>query len=689
MPRFGLLLVGIVLGCLSPLAQAVNTGWLVDPHHPNIQVRVSVLPPLSQTPSRLSGLLEMRLSHNWKTYWRSPGEAGAPPQLLFDQSANIKSIQWHWPLPKRYDSLGVETIGYDRDVAFPLTFELIHPHQRVILDASLALSACHNVCIQAHYPIYLSFIPDKLNLSGHALLRYQSAMKSVPKQSRKLFDIQKLQYFPQSKQLALTILSENAWHDPLVFVDRPGHELTVHLLSQTYQGPQLKALFKVVHPESFSSGNLMITIANGEQSEQQSHQITVSSHSGIVSFLWSFGFALIGGLILNVMPCVLPVLGIKLASILLHRDRERHIICRQFWASAVGIFISFWLLGGLILMLRATGQVFGWGIQFQSPWFIGFLILLSGIFCISLFGIWEIQLPSFLRSCLAISGQDHWVGHFAQGVFATLLATPCSAPFLVTAIGFAMTAGALSLMGVFTGLAMGMAFPWMLVATFPGVVKYLPRPGRWMVWLRDLFALMMLFTVIWLISLLDHYMPPIYIWAFTFIALIILLIFLAKRRTIRFSVGVLIMTIVAGGVAGGVNIYVVSHQMKSESTLNWQPFSQARLAKGLSEGKIVVVDITADWCITCQANKVSTFYRRSVINALNAPDILLLQGDWSESNPLISTYLKKFNRYGVPYNRIYSPFYPQGVELPVVLSPSLLLKQLHRVRGNESYQSFQ
>lgn len=683
MPRFGLLLFGIVLGCLSSLAQAMDTGWLQDPHHPDIQVRVSILPPLNQTPSKLSGLLEIRLSHHWKTYWRSPGEAGAPPQLLFGQSTNIKAIHWHWPLPQRYDLLGVETIGYKRDVAFPLTFDLIHPKQRVIFDASLALSACHNVCIQAHYPIYLSFIPSQLNVSGRGLLRYQDAMASVPKQSRKLFDIQKLHYFPKSKQISLVIHSSRAWDDPRVFIDRPGHELTAQFVSQTYQGNQLNARFKVIHPESFSAGNLMITVANGIHSEQQLHKLVVGGHTEIISFLWSFGFALLGGLILNVMPCVLPVLGIKLASILLHQDRKRSIIRRQFWASAFGIFVSFWLLGGLILILRETGQIFGWGIQFQSPWFIGFLILLSGLFCLSLFGIWELQLPAGLRSRLAVAGQENWVGHFAQGVFATLLATPCSAPFLVTAIGFAMTAGALSLMGIFTGLAMGMAIPWMIVATFPSVVNYLPRPGRWMVWLRDLFALMMLFTVIWLISLLDNYLPFMSVWAVTFFALIVLLVFLSRRRSVRFAVGIFMTILVVGSMTGLTSVYILSHQVKSETALNWQPFSQSRLAKGLSEGKTVVVDITADWCITCQANKVSTFYRRSVIHALNEPDILLLQGDWSESNQAITDYLKQFNRYGVPYNRIYSPLYPQGIELPVVLNSSLFLKQLRRVKGDE------
>lgn len=212
--------------------------------------------------------------------------------------------------------------------------------------------------------------------------------------------------------------------------------------------------------------------------------------------------ALAGGLILNLMPCVLPVLGMKLGSILLVEEKSRQRIRRQFLASVAGIIASFMALAMLMTVLRLTHQALGWGIQFQSPWFIGFMVLVMLIFSASLFGLFEFRLPSAMTTRLATHGGNGMAGHFWQGAFATLLATPCSAPFLRTAVAVALTASFPVLWGLFLALGVGMSLPWLFVALRHGLALRLPRPGRWMNGLRRILGVMMLGSAIWLATLL-------------------------------------------------------------------------------------------------------------------------------------------------------------------------------------------
>lgn len=218
------------------------------------------------------------------------------------------------------------------------------------------------------------------------------------------------------------------------------------------------------------------------------------------------GAALLGGLILNLMPCVLPVLALKLGTVLQHQEREQGTVRKQFLAASAGIITSFWVLAAMSSLLRATQGAVGWGIQFQSAGFIGLMVLVTLLFCANLLGLFEIRLPSALSTRLATSGGNGLGGHFLQGSFATLLATPCSAPFLGTAVAFALAAPLGQLWLIFTALGIGMSLPWLLVAALPRLALWLPKPGRWMNHLRILLGLMMLGSSLWLTSLLDNHL---------------------------------------------------------------------------------------------------------------------------------------------------------------------------------------
>lgn len=337
-------------------------------------------------------------------------------------------------------------------------------------------------------------------------------------------------------------------------------------------------------------------------------------------------------MILNLMPCVLPVLGMKLGSILLVEEKNRHQIRRQFLASVGGILISFMALALLMTVLRLSNQALGWGIQFQNPWFIGAMVLVMLTFSASLFGLFEFRLPSSMTTRLATYGGNGLVGHFWQGAFATLLATPCSAPFLGTAVAVALTASLPVLWGLFFALGVGMSLPWLLVALRPGLALRLPRPGRWMNGLRRLLGLMMLGSALWLATLL---LPHL---GFT------------------------------------------SHSAAKES-VRWQPLSEQAITDALAQNKRVFIDVTADWCITCKVNKYNVLNTDAVQAALQQPDVVALRGDWTLPSDDITAFLKSRGQVAVPYNQIYGPGLPKGQALPTLLTRDGLLETLAKAKG--------
>lgn len=253
---------------------------------------------------------------------------------------------------------------------------------------------------------------------------------------------------------------------------------------------------------------LTLVIDDGGMAQQITLPIgdPLAAPAGAAFPLWqAVLMALAGGLILNLMPCVLPVLGIKLGSILQVEHRDRRSVRLQFLASSLGIVASFMALALLMTLLRLGNHALGWGIQFQNPWFIGFMVLVTLLFSANLFGLFHLRLSSDLNTSLATHNGHGLSGHFWQGAFATLLATPCSAPFLGTAVAFALAASLPVLWGMFIALGIGMSLPWLLIAAWPSLALRLPRPGRWMNTVKLAMGLLMLASSLWLLSLLSNH----------------------------------------------------------------------------------------------------------------------------------------------------------------------------------------
>ena len=608
-----------------PVSWAAESGWLRSPDndHASVRLRADTSP---EGETRL--LLDVKLEDGWKTYWRSPGEGGVAPAIAWKE--NMPAVDWFWPTPSRFDVAGMTTQGYHHRVTFPMAVRGPSP---AMLSGVLTLSTCSNVCLLTDYPFtlkpsahYPAFAHD-----------YAQAMGQIPL-SRGL--TQTLSVGARPGELVVEATRAGGWSSPALFLDAVDNA--------DFGKPQLrvegeKLLAMVPVSDGWGEGapdlrGQTVTLVLANDGVAQENTLPIGSTTAKMADsaelpLWQVMLmALAGGLILNLMPCVLPVLGMKLGSILLVEEKSRQRIRRQFLASVAGIIASFMALAMLMTVLRLTHQALGWGIQFQSPWFIGFMVLVMLIFSASLFGLFEFRLPSAMTTRLATHGGNGMAGHFWQGAFATLLATPCSAPFLGTAVAVALTASFPVLWGLFLALGVGMSLPWLFVALRPGLALRLPRPGRWMNGLRRVLGVMMLGSAIWLATLL---LPHL-------------------------------------GYATGSPV---------KERVVWQPLSEQAIQDALAQHKRVFIDVTAEWCITCKVNKYNVLQREEIQDALQQPDVVALRGDWTLPVDDITNFLKKRGQVAVPFNQIYGPGLPQGQSLPTLLTRDAVLQTLRDAKG--------
>ncbi|GAM54141.1 suppressor for copper-sensitivity scsB [Vibrio ishigakensis] len=355
---------------------------------------------------------------------------------------------------------------------------------------------------------------------------------------------------------------------------------------------------------------------------------------------------------------------------------EKRQIKLQFLSSAAGILASFWLIAGFLTVLKLSGSAIGWGIQFQSGWFIGVMFLVTALFGANMLGLFEIQLSSNTSTWLASKGSNSHKGHFVQGMFATLLATPCSAPFLGTAVAFALGTNIPTLFGIFTALALGMALPWLLVALFPSIAKALPKAGPWMNKVKYLFAIMMLTTSIWLLSLLSVHVSATTLYIVAGVFALLLMVQTFRIHNAKFTAIIAVVLSALVGIGAFASNSSTSQVLTAEP--DWQPLSVEAIHQYVDEDKVVFVDVTADWCVTCKANKVGVLLQEPVYSTLTNGEIIPMQGDWTKPNATITDYLQSHDRFGVPFNVVYGPGAPEGIELPVILSSDAVMQAIKK-----------
>jgi thiol:disulfide interchange protein/DsbC/DsbD-like thiol-disulfide interchange protein len=472
------------------------------------------------------------------------------------------------------------------------------------------------------------------------------------------------------EHLVGVLASSNGWHDA----------------SSGYDGLAIDAPFEVgrVIPNAPSDAS-----ANA-QSSTPSTTVSVLTPptapvpaSAAVSLLGTLALAFVGGLILNLMPCVFPVLGIKILGFVNQSGHDRRKITLHGLVFAAGVLLSFWALAGALLILRAGGSQLGWGFQLQSPAFVFGMAVFLLIFALNLSGLFEIGLAA-----TGVGGKlqmkDGFAGSFFTGALAVLVATPCSAPFLAPALGAALSLPALQSFLVFTAIAIGLALPYLLLSIFPQAIKFLPKPGAWMETFKQFMAFPLYATVGWLLWVLAGQTKDddnaLLLIAFGFV-----LVAMAAWSYGRFAQAwgkpgkqlfgrVFAAVLLAAGLYTGWPKEAMAAPVAGEYQVTWEKWSPEAIATAQAAGKFVYVDFTARWCATCQTNKAAVFHSDDVLAELKKKNAVLLRGDWTNRDPKITAELARWSRSAVPFNLIYAPGKPDPVILPELLTPGKVLE---------------
>ena len=405
--------------------------------------------------------------------------------------------------------------------------------------------------------------------------------------------------------------------------------------------------------------------------------------------LWVYiAFAALGGLILNLMPCVLPVISLKVLGFVNQAGEETKRVQQLGWAFCAGIVATFLVLALAVLLVKSSGEQIGWGFQFQYPGFVVAMSALVFALALSLFGVYEILLPG-TSSLGGIGGREGLTGSFLNGVLATILATPCTAPFLGTALGFAFAQPAGVVIAVFLAIGVGMALPYVVLALKPVWIDHLPKPGSWMVRFKQLMGFLLMATVLWLLWVLGNQVGVEgVVWTGAFLLGLGLACwvwgqwgsFQHSTRSKRVA-RVVVLVLVVGSYAIFVHPLLAAEQTLAEQTtaseLDWQPFSAARVEELVADGQMVFIDFTAEWCWTCKVNERAVLAQQVVRERFAALDVALVKADWTNRNPEITQLLQAFGRSGVPLYVIFpAGLIDQPLVLPEVITAEMVIEKL-------------
>lgn len=567
----------------------------------------------------LAAGLEVKLAKGWKIYWRSPGDAGLPPELEFSASGVVLDHQLDFPAPKRFSILGFDSFGYADHVIYPLRLTLAPGRRDVVVAGVLTGLVCNTVCIPIEETLTLSLprrgdAPPVVAAEARDLAVYSARVPRPGTLSG--VTVTRFTLTPQGVELGFAQGGERLrFTSGDVMVEAPS--------GYSFSAPEIKGegilLTATGKPAADLLGQtLPLTVVTPTWLLDTRAELTAAPSrvppermsSALKALLAMMAAGFVGGVVLNIMPCVLPVISLKLASIITMGGAERGAVRRSFLMTAAGVVTSFLLLGAGLALVREAGVAIGWGIQFQDPIFLTMAAVAIAGFGVVMLDVVTVPVPAFIAR--AGGGQGLW-GDFLSGFMATVLATPCSAPFVGTALTFAFTTSTPAMMAIFLAMGLGLALPWLMIASFPQLAGHLPKPGPWLAVVKRVLALGLFATSIWLLSIL----------------------------------------LASGDARGG------------DGWQAWRPGLAEELAQ---RGQVVVVDVTADWCLTCKANKALVLDRAEMVAAFRDHEAVLLRADWTKPDAAISAYLASHDRFGIPFNIIHGPGRPDGVVLPELLS---------------------
>jgi suppressor for copper-sensitivity B len=685
-------LVRLVLPLLlATLIPAGPTWALAGPWSDTREASVRLIAATSGTGdlTRIPLGLDVRLADGWKTYWRNPGAAGLPPTLHWTQLDGVEAVTLDYPAPHRFTLWELDTFGYQDQVVYPLTAKrsaehIARPEAPLALRAVADLLICDDaLCIPRTFELSIKLPPGPATPSTHAQA-IARATSQIPRAGTDV-GVQLTSLTAHPAHLGLQLIAQTVLNPRDVVVEGPDGPAT-GAPSQIIAGTDGRVLLTLPRLESAAIGAdgdpllgaaVQVTVLGETLAVEAAMTVTAAGGDSDQATLWLWtgmlAAALAGGLILNVMPCVLPVLSLKILGVVQAGGTAPAYARLGFLAAAAGIIAMFVVLATAMVVLRLVGAQVGWGIQFQQPWFLTAMIVLLALFAANLLGGFEIAMPSWIsRAAGAVGGSPggraSLGSHFLTGALATILATPCSAPFVGTALGFALSRGPLEIVAIFIAMGFGLALPLLLLASVPQLLTRLPRPGPWMLAVKKVLASLLAVTALWLASILALIAGPLatgLVIAGT-LALFALLLWWRRMGQLAPAAVLGAVALAASGplLSGGSPAAVASTGDRAD----WRPLGTVDPVAEAAVGQVVLVDITAAWCVTCLVNKQLVLDTDPIQTLLEQQAVVTIRGDWTRPNAAVADYLATHGRYGIPFNAVYGPSAPNGVVLDEILT---------------------
>lgn len=689
--------------------------------------------------------LQLNLENGWHVYWKNPGDAGIPLKVEWKLPDGFEAGPLQWPFPEKFTMADMVGFGYQEEVILLSQVTPpahIDPQLPLNLEAQVKWLVCSDLTCQPGsapvvLPLKISVDKPRPNTAISAI--FEKARSKIPQTHIEIKTIRKqgivqlevpqgtegaqsekingVYFFPEEKDVidhsidptVAAAQSSNRYLVNLKGSDEIGAGsqslkgvLVLHKQTGSHESIQAFDIDSLIEEGNDQELSYLTSSANSRPLAIGSPAVLDASASSSFNFEGGVGLALLfafaGGMILNLMPCVLPVMSFKVMSFVKMAKESRSLTIKHGLMFSFGVILSFWILASVMLMLRTYGQAVGWGFQLQEPLFVVILASVLFIFALSLFGLFEWGMffaawagQTQAEKARASSG---YTGSFLSGVLATAVATPCTGPFLGSAVGFAVTLPIFQSLLIFTSLGLGMCFPYLLLAAFPSFLRFVPKPGAWMETFKQLMGFLLLATVLWLM------------WVFsaqtdTFSLICLLAGFLcfsigawiygrgcspvASRKTRVVALVFVLFFVFIGSEAilfpraswysDDSNSQVKTARDKWEG---WETFSPELVAQLRKEGKPILIDFTAKWCLICQANHL-VLDSKDVKEQLERSNVVKMKADWTKSDPVITQELSKFGRNSVPLYVLYGPDEKQDpLILPQVLTPDVVNEHLNK-----------
>jgi thiol:disulfide interchange protein/DsbC/DsbD-like thiol-disulfide interchange protein len=682
--------------------------------------------------------LDVKLEKGWHVYWKNPGDAGIPLSLNLASSDDVKSEPLLWPVPEKFTVEEMTGFGYSDQVTLLTQMTpsaSLKPGSEIQITGEVKWLVCSDSsCQPGSAPVSLKVkVEAGSPQMNEALLGvFKNARTNMPDSPVQVEITHKqgilelrlpsdlapdrlfsgVSFFPEEQMIidnsvapiltSISAASEN--EGPFIRLQCikqngiPPKRLKGVLVMHDGEGSVAFGVDSLIEDDSVEQ---FLSLSDDPMSSTQTGHLPVNQQKNFDGGLGlALLFAFMGGALLNLMPCVLPVMSFKVLSFVKMAGQSRSLTFRHGLFFSFGVILSFWVLAGIMLLLRAYGQAVGWGFQLQEPLFVVILATILFICALSLFGVFELGLfvSSWAGQTEAETSRKTpgYLSSFLSGVMATAVATPCTGPFLGTAVGFAVTLPVFQSLSIFTFLALGMCSPYLILAAFPACLRFIPKPGPWMETFKHLMGFVLMATVLWLL------------WVFSAQTNSLSLIFLlagfllfsvaawlygqgaspaagkSKRLITYVAVALIFLLgcrIIAIPQSSWYSDQSIAEAGQQDPWSGWETFSPERVAELQKAGTPILIDFTAKWCLICQANHV-VLASEQVNRKLNDLGVVKLKADWTRNDPVITEELAKLGRTSVPLYVMYGKGTPgQPLILPQILTPGVVLEHLEQANG--------